>query len=55
MMVKMINAVTGSVMFVHESRLDEYIAAGHQLAVPPVKPSTAPIKRPPAKKKASEK
>lgn len=38
-------------MFVHEDRLDEYMAAGHRLAAPPVKVSAEPIKRPPAKKK----
>ena len=47
----MVNGLTGSVMFVHESRIDEYLAAGHRLAVPPVKTPTEPIKRPPAKKK----
>ena len=37
-------------MWVDESRLDEYLAAGHALAVPPVKeaPKT-PVKRPPKK------
>ena len=31
-MVKMINRVTGSVMWVTEERKDEYLAAGHKLA-----------------------
>lgn len=35
-MVKMVNKLTGGDMYVHESRVDEYIAAGHKLAAPPV-------------------
>ena len=54
-MIRMINALTGSVMWVHESRLEEYQSAGHKLALPPVKEqSTEPVKRPPAKKKKKE-
>lgn len=34
-MVKFINSYTGSVMWVHESRVEEYIAAGHKLAAAP--------------------
>ena len=34
-MVKMINRVTGSVMWVTEERKDEYLAAGHILAAEP--------------------
>lgn len=34
-MVKFINRLTGSVMWVHESRVDEYKAAGHKLAAEP--------------------
>ena len=46
----MVNKVTGSDMWVQESRLDEYLAAGHTFAVPPVKPAPAePVKRPPKK------
>lgn len=37
-MVKMINALTGSDMWVHESRLDEYLAKGHKIAPPPPPP-----------------
>lgn len=33
-MVKFINAFTGTVMWVHESRVEEYKAAGHKLAAP---------------------
>lgn len=32
MMIKFINKITGGVMWVHESRVDEYKAAGHRLA-----------------------
>ena len=34
-MVKFINSATGSEMYVHESRVEEYKAAGHKLAVAP--------------------
>lgn len=54
-MIRMINALTGSVMWVHESRLDEYLGSGHKLAVPPLKEQPKePVKRPPAKKKKKE-
>ena len=32
MMVKFINGQTGGVMWVHETRVEEYKAAGHKLA-----------------------
>ena len=32
-MVKMINALFGGEMWVSEDRVDEYLAAGHKLAV----------------------
>ena len=35
-MIKLINANSGGDMWVHESRLDEYLAAGHKLAAPPL-------------------
>lgn len=56
-MIRMVNALTGSVMWVHETRLEEYLAAGHTLAVPPTPPEPAePVKRPPeAKKKTTAK
>ena len=47
-MVKLINAQTGTVMWVHESRLEEYLARGHKLAPPP--PPPVPIKKPRARK-----
>ncbi len=45
-MVKLINALTGSEMWVAELRLDEYLAAGHKLAVreKPTEPQKAPAK-----------
>lgn len=46
-MIKLINAVTGGVMWVHEDRLEEYLARGHKLAPPP--PPPAP-KKPRSKK-----
>ena len=49
-MVRFINRLTGTVMWVHESRIDEYLAAGHTLAAPP-----KPEKKRPASKKASPK
>lgn len=39
-MVKFINAVTGTIMWVHESRVDEYKAAGHKPAAEPKKKKT---------------
>lgn len=55
-MIRLINQITGSPMWVHESRLEEYLEAGYKLASPPVKPEPAePVKRPPAKKKKAAK
>ena len=34
MMVQLINR-SGGIMYVHESRVEEYLAAGHKLAAPP--------------------
>lgn len=31
-MIEFVNCQTGSLMYVHESRKDEYIAAGHKLS-----------------------
>ena len=36
-MVKLINWLTGTIMYVSEERLEEYLAAGHKLAIIPVK------------------
>ena len=55
-MVPMINAQTGTLMYVHPDRLQEYLRRGHKLASAPEKPAPAePVKRPPAKKKRTEK
>ena len=58
-MVKMINALTGTEMFVPEERLEEYLSAGHRPAERPVpetreapNPKTA---EPAAKRKAPAK
>ena len=37
-MIKMISAVTGAVMMVHEDRVEEYLERGHRLAPPPPPP-----------------
>lgn len=52
----MINSVTGSKMTVADNRVDEYLAAGHKLAVDkPVekKPESEPVKAA-VKKKAKK-
>lgn len=55
-MIRLINRITGGDMWVHESRLDEYLEAGHSLASAPEKPAPAePVKRPPARKKSTAK
>ena len=41
-MVKLINAQTGTVMYVPESRLEEYLAKGHKLPEPPPPPPRKP-------------
>lgn len=50
-MIKMINATTGTEMYVHELRLDEYLARGHRLAVPPPRVRPAPAEPEPPKPK----
>ena len=47
-MVKLVNRQTGGEMWVHESRVDEYLAAGHKPAAPPTPPPKAA--KPAAKK-----
>lgn len=44
-MVKLVNRTTGTIMWVHESRLEEYLAAGHRLAAPPEKPKRKTTKK----------
>ena len=43
-MIKLIHARSGGEMWVHESRLEEYLAAGHKLAAPPPPPPKKPKK-----------
>lgn len=50
-MIRFRNKVTGSVMYVHETRIDEYLAAGHTMDPPPL-----PVKsEKPVKQEAQEK
>lgn len=49
-MIALINRTTGTTMWVHPSRLDEYLAAGHKLAAHP-----KPAKKRPASGKANPK
>ena len=44
-MVKFINRLTGSEMWVAEDRAEEYKAAGHKLAASDVKPAAKPMKQ----------
>lgn len=44
-MIKFVHALTGSTMWVHESRVEEYIARGHKLAIPPEAPHEEPPKK----------
>ena len=37
-MIKFINAQTGGEMWVHETRVNEYLARGHKLAPRPMPP-----------------
>lgn len=50
-MVAFINRDSGGIMYVHESRVEEYLAAGHKLAAPP-KP-THPLVKDDARPKAA--
>lgn len=52
--VRLINAVTGTFMTVPESRLDEYLAAGHKPAAEPVPEQPAEEKPKAAKKKTKK-
>ena len=52
-MVKMINKRLGNDMWVEDSRVDEYLTAGHRLAKEPKKPTAA--KKPEPKKKRTKK
>ena len=46
----MISRVTGSVMWVHESRVEEYLERGHKLAPPPEPPKPKRTRKPKAEK-----
>ena len=54
-MVEFINKLTGNKMLVHESRVDEYLAAGHTLAAKPVLEKTEKAEKKPAAKPAAKK
>ena len=55
-MIEFINRVTGGRMWVADDRKDEYLAAGHELAVkPPAKKAAKPAKKPAAKKGPTKK
>lgn len=51
-MVKFINRITGTEMWVDESREQEYLDAGHKLATeaPAKEPEKKPAEQPPKKK-----
>ena len=51
-MIRLINKVTGTEMFVAEERVDKYLAAGHKLAAEPV---TEPKAETPKKKTTKKK
>ena len=46
-MIKFINKYTGTDMLVHETRVEEYLKAGHKMAPPP----PPPVKEKPKRKK----
>lgn len=51
-MVKLISAITGAEMWVHEDRLEEYLERGHRMVAPPPPPpvkKTRTAKKPAAK------
>jgi hypothetical protein len=48
-MVNLINAFTGTEMWVADERQDEYIAAGHKLAAAPVSKPTKVVDEEPKK------
>lgn len=56
MMILLVNRTTGGPMYVHESRLDEYLEKGHKLASQP-KPVVVetPVKKTTRNKTASKK
>lgn len=53
-MVRLVNRLTGGDMWVHEGRVDEYLAAGHRLAAAP-DPAWEPAAKTEEKKKPRKK
>ena len=53
-MIRLINRDTGGDTWVHEDRLEEYLAAGHRL-LPDLPPAPAPEPAKPARKPRSTK
>ncbi len=53
-MVKMIHALTGTVMYVDERRCEEYLTAGHHLAEKPAPVQEKAEEPTPAQEKAEE-
>ena len=49
-MIRLINRDTGGDTWVHESRLEEYLALGHRLPEQPEAPAPKPARKPKAKK-----
>lgn len=52
-MIKLINALTGTEMWVANHRINEYLAAGHTLAVEV--PKAPPLDKPVTRRKAAKK
>ena len=45
-MIKLVNKITGTEMWVADNRVEEYLAAGHKLAAEYVeKPAKKPVKK----------
>ena len=45
-MIKMIHNLTGTEMWVADERKDEYLRAGHRLALPSAKPAEVSVEEP---------
>ena len=54
-MIRLINAYTGGDMWVHESRVPEYLAAGHRLAADPPPTDIPAVPKPKERKKPKKK
>ena len=53
-MIRLVNRNTGGDMWVHENRLDEYLAAGHRLAAPPAPKHPLAAAEPTSKRKTKK-